>query len=162
MHDEWTSSPSDGNPAEGNFGFGTRQDRRRCPSILLEGDVEGLRFLSLCFFSLFLSFKSNGWQPRANCIKGSSVSRLFQVLPPWKTAKSGSISFKIRTNEPNGLIMYSRSGAPTRVRVLLFLTFFRMLFYYFLESWRNIGRRGSGLTINWNKVKSTRALKFFY
>ncbi|XP_017757069.1 PREDICTED: LOW QUALITY PROTEIN: neurexin-3-like, partial [Eufriesea mexicana] len=37
------------------------------------------------------------------------------VLPPWKAAKSGSISFKIRTNEANGLIMYSRSGAHTRV-----------------------------------------------
>ncbi|XP_076166768.1 neurexin 1 isoform X2 [Ptiloglossa arizonensis] len=36
------------------------------------------------------------------------------VLPPWKAAKAGSISFKIRTNEPNGLIMYSRSGAHTR------------------------------------------------
>ncbi|KYN22144.1 Neurexin-1-alpha [Trachymyrmex cornetzi] len=37
------------------------------------------------------------------------------VLPPWKAAKTGTISFKIRTNEPNGLIMYSRSGAQTRV-----------------------------------------------
>lgn len=43
------------------------------------------------------------------------ISPVFQVLPPWRAAKSGSISFKIRTNEPNGLIMYSRSGAHTRV-----------------------------------------------
>ncbi|XP_070156570.1 neurexin 1 isoform X1 [Polyergus mexicanus] len=42
------------------------------------------------------------------------------VLPPWKAAKSGSISFKIRTNEPNGLIMYSRSGAHTRQDLFAF------------------------------------------
>ena len=47
--------------------------------------------------------------------KDSERLSLFQVLPPWKAAKSGSISFKIRTNEPNGLVMYSRSGALTRV-----------------------------------------------
>ncbi|KAL0121234.1 hypothetical protein PUN28_008721 [Cardiocondyla obscurior] len=42
------------------------------------------------------------------------------VLPPWKAAKSGTISFKIRTNEPNGLIMYSRSGAHTRQDLFAF------------------------------------------
>ncbi|XP_031785413.1 neurexin-1 isoform X3 [Nasonia vitripennis] len=42
------------------------------------------------------------------------------VLPPWKAAKSGSISFKIRTNEPNGLVMYSRSGALTRTDLFAF------------------------------------------
>ncbi|XP_036146252.1 neurexin-1 isoform X5 [Monomorium pharaonis] len=42
------------------------------------------------------------------------------VLPPWKSAKSGTISFKIRTNEPNGLIMYSRSGAQTRQDLFAF------------------------------------------
>ncbi|XP_023315874.1 neurexin-1 isoform X2 [Trichogramma pretiosum] len=42
------------------------------------------------------------------------------VLPPWKGAKSGSISFKIRTNEPNGLVMYSRSGAITRTDLFAF------------------------------------------
>ncbi|XP_029177098.1 neurexin-1-like isoform X2 [Nylanderia fulva] len=42
------------------------------------------------------------------------------VLPPWKAAKSGSISFKIRTNEPHGLIMYSRSGAHTRQDLFAF------------------------------------------
>ncbi|KAL6444648.1 hypothetical protein ACFW04_002028 [Cataglyphis niger] len=42
------------------------------------------------------------------------------VLPPWKAAKSGSISFKIRTNEANGLIMYSRSGAHTRQDLFAF------------------------------------------
>ncbi|XP_048269654.1 neurexin-1 isoform X10 [Bombus affinis] len=45
------------------------------------------------------------------------------VLPPWKAAKSGSISFKIRTNEPNGLIMYSRSGAHTRQDLFAFEIF---------------------------------------
>ncbi|XP_025992856.2 neurexin-1 isoform X6 [Solenopsis invicta] len=42
------------------------------------------------------------------------------VLPPWKSAKTGTISFKIRTNEPNGLIMYSRSGAQTRQDLFAF------------------------------------------
>ncbi|XP_023246980.1 neurexin-1 isoform X2 [Copidosoma floridanum] len=42
------------------------------------------------------------------------------VLPPWKTAESGSISFKIRTNEPNGLVMYSRSGSTTRSDLFAF------------------------------------------
>ena len=65
------------------------------------------------FFSLFYVFWK--WWPRVEGIK-RRMSPLFQVLPPWKAAKSGSISFKIRTNEPNGLIMYSRSGAHTRVR----------------------------------------------
>lgn len=54
------------------------------------------------------------------------ISPMFQVLPPWRAAKSGSISFKIRTNEPNGLIMYSRSGAHTRVCV------FRSIYLFFL------------------------------
>ncbi|XP_023287827.1 neurexin-3, partial [Orussus abietinus] len=42
------------------------------------------------------------------------------VLPPWKAAKSGSISFKIRTNEPTGLVMYSRSGAHSRPDLFAF------------------------------------------
>ncbi|XP_076392462.1 neurexin 1 isoform X3 [Megachile rotundata] len=45
------------------------------------------------------------------------------VLPPWKAATAGSISFKIRTNEPNGLIMYSRSGAHTRQDLFAFEIF---------------------------------------
>ncbi|XP_048506164.1 neurexin-3 isoform X4 [Athalia rosae] len=42
------------------------------------------------------------------------------VLPPWKAAKSGSISFRIRTNEPNGLVMYSKSGGHTRTDLFAF------------------------------------------
>uniref|UniRef100_A0A0C9QZT5 NRX3A_1 protein n=4 Tax=Fopius arisanus TaxID=64838 RepID=A0A0C9QZT5_9HYME len=42
------------------------------------------------------------------------------VLPPWKAAESGTISFKLRTNEPNGLVMYSRSGAPARPDLFAF------------------------------------------
>ncbi|KAK1132607.1 hypothetical protein K0M31_013992 [Melipona bicolor] len=52
-------------------------------------------------------------------VPGSGI----EVLPPWKAAKSGSISFKIRTNEPNGLIMYSRSGAHTRQDLFAFEIF---------------------------------------
>nr|CAD7425076.1 unnamed protein product [Timema monikensis] len=36
----------------------------------------------------------------------------FLVLPSLGSTKTSSISFKIRTNEPNGLLMYS-SGAST-------------------------------------------------
>ncbi|CAK9814938.1 Nrxn1 [Anthophora quadrimaculata] len=46
-----------------------------------------------------------------------------EVLPPWKAATYGSISFKIRTNEANGLIMYSRSGAHTRQDLFAFEIF---------------------------------------
>ncbi|XP_043272551.1 neurexin-3 isoform X2 [Venturia canescens] len=42
------------------------------------------------------------------------------VLLPWKHPASGVISFKIRTNEPNGLVMYSRSGAATRPDLFAF------------------------------------------
>ncbi|XP_054001780.1 neurexin-1 isoform X3 [Hylaeus anthracinus] len=45
------------------------------------------------------------------------------ILPPWKAADSESISFKIRTNEPNGLIMYSRSGAHSRQDLFAFEIF---------------------------------------
>uniref|UniRef100_T1J5X7 Uncharacterized protein n=1 Tax=Strigamia maritima TaxID=126957 RepID=T1J5X7_STRMM len=36
----------------------------------------------------------------------------FLILPSWEGTRTGSISFKIRTNEPNGLLMYN-SGATT-------------------------------------------------
>ena len=111
-------------------------DRRRCPFAILLQDVEGFRssfpFLSLFFFLFFFFFSLFyvfwKWWPRVEGIK-RRMSPLFQVLPPWKAAKSGSISFKIRTNEPNGLIMYSRSGAHTRVRWFssFFSLFWRMI-----------------------------------
>ena len=33
------------------------------------------------------------------------------MLPSWEASKTGSMSFKIRTNEPNGLLLYN-NGAP--------------------------------------------------
>lgn len=41
------------------------------------------------------------------------------VLPPWEVSKQGVISFKFRTNEPNGLIILSTGTRPPRVRVNL-------------------------------------------
>lgn len=35
----------------------------------------------------------------------------FLALPKWEAIKSGSISLKIRTNEPNGVIVYSFGGS---------------------------------------------------
>ncbi|XP_067134301.1 neurexin 1-like isoform X3 [Centruroides vittatus] len=37
----------------------------------------------------------------------------FLALPSWEAARAGSISFKIRTNEPNGVLMYN-SGATAQ------------------------------------------------
>lgn len=37
------------------------------------------------------------------------------ILPPWEVSKQGVISFKFRTNEPNGLIILSTSTRPPRV-----------------------------------------------
>ncbi|KYM92826.1 Neurexin-1-alpha [Atta colombica] len=54
------------------------------------------------------------------------------VLPPWKAAKTGTISFKIRTNEPNGLIMYSRSGAQTRLTSLSMVSKFKPIHLHLL------------------------------
>lgn len=39
------------------------------------------------------------------------------VLPPWEVSKQGVISFKFRTNEPNGLIILSTGSRPPRVRL---------------------------------------------
>lgn len=39
------------------------------------------------------------------------------VLPPWEVSKAGILSFKFRTNEPNGLIVLSTGTKPPRVRV---------------------------------------------
>lgn len=116
-------------------------DRQPCPFSILLQDVEGFLFLPSrllsFYFSYFLFFlffiiiivivlrllevTAKKWKS----IK-RRISPMFQVLPPWRAAKSGSISFKIRTNEPNGLIMYSRSGAHTRVCV------FRSIYLFFL------------------------------
>lgn len=38
-----------------------------------------------------------------------------QVLPPLDATRSSSISFKIRTNEPNGLLMYSSGASSSHV-----------------------------------------------
>ena len=37
----------------------------------------------------------------------NAVDRLAQVLPSWKSTSQGSIAVKIRTTEPNGLLMYN-------------------------------------------------------
>lgn len=50
------------------------------------------------------------------------------VLPPWEVSKQGVISFKFRTNEPNGLIILSTSTRPPRVSRRFFFFFY---FYFF-------------------------------
>lgn len=40
-----------------------------------------------------------------------------QILPPWDTGKQSSISFKFRTNEPNGLILLTVGTKPGKVIV---------------------------------------------
>jgi neurexin len=55
------------------------------------------------------------------------------VLPPWEVSKQGVISFKFRTNEPNGLIILSTSTRPPRVsrRFFFFFTSTSFLFFFF-------------------------------
>lgn len=126
MHDEWTRPGR----RTGNFGFRTRWTANpvRSPFFFrtsrdFSSFLPFTLFSSFSYFLFFLSFllllllfwkflevTAKKWKN----IK-RRISPVFQVLPPWRAAKSGSISFKIRTNEPNGLIMYSRSGAHTRV-----------------------------------------------
>ena len=115
-------------------------DRQPCPFSILLQDIEGFlfRLLSFLLFLIFfliiiiiiilrlLEVTAKKWEN----IK-RRTSPVFQVLPPWRAAKSGSISFKIRTNEPNGLIMYSRSGAHTRVCE------FRSIYLYFSSFFKN-------------------------
>lgn len=115
-----------------NFGFQARWPANTVRSPFFFRTSRDLpssfRFFHPHFFSTFplfpsfvcLSYREVTAMARSQSIKGP-LSGLFQVLPPWKAAKSGSMSFKIRTNEPNGLIMYSRSGAHTRVRFFLFI-----------------------------------------
>ncbi|XP_050354317.1 neurexin-1 isoform X3 [Nymphalis io] len=37
------------------------------------------------------------------------------ILPKWEAVKTGTISFKFRTNEPNGLILFNMGAKPPRV-----------------------------------------------
>lgn len=41
----------------------------------------------------------------------------WQILPPWETGKQSMISFKFRTNEPNGLILLSSGTKPGNVSI---------------------------------------------
>lgn len=53
----------------------------------------------------------------------------FQVLPPWNAKKSGNISFKFRTNEANGLILFNGGIRPPRVSCSVVLPIFSGRFY---------------------------------
>ncbi|KAH9630050.1 hypothetical protein HF086_008020 [Spodoptera exigua] len=37
------------------------------------------------------------------------------ILPKWEAVKTGTISFKFRTNEPNGLVLFNMGAKPPRV-----------------------------------------------
>ena len=39
-----------------------------------------------------------------------------KVLPSWNNSLGGALSFKFRTNEPTGLIMFNRGATPGNVR----------------------------------------------
>lgn len=43
------------------------------------------------------------------------VCLCLQILPKWDAVKTGTISFKFRTNEPNGLILFNMGAKPPRV-----------------------------------------------
>ncbi|CAG9789178.1 unnamed protein product [Diatraea saccharalis] len=43
------------------------------------------------------------------------VSKMYGILPKWEAVKTGTISFKFRTNEPNGLILFNMGAKPPRV-----------------------------------------------
>lgn len=44
------------------------------------------------------------------------------MLPSWEAMKTGSMSFKIRTNEPNGLLLYNNGAPHAQVCLFLFVT----------------------------------------
>ncbi|KAH1007297.1 hypothetical protein HUJ04_004552 [Dendroctonus ponderosae] len=48
---------------------------------------------------------------------GLEDATLIDVLPTWNAKKDGNISFKFRTNEPYGLILFN-SGKPPRFRII--------------------------------------------
>lgn len=40
------------------------------------------------------------------------------MLPSWEGSRAGSMSFKIRTNEPNGLLLYNNGAPQAQVRAV--------------------------------------------
>ncbi|XP_045527567.1 neurexin-1 isoform X1 [Pieris brassicae] len=44
-----------------------------------------------------------------------STKEAHLILPKWEAVKTGTISFKFRTNEPNGLILFNMGAKPPRV-----------------------------------------------
>lgn len=46
-----------------------------------------------------------------------TLLKCFQVLPSWESTMAGSVSFKLRTTETDGLVMYN-PGAGGTVSVL--------------------------------------------
>lgn len=50
-------------------------------------------------------------------LKSTFLIQIFvsQILPKWEAVKTGTLSFKFRTNEPNGLLMFNMGAKPPRV-----------------------------------------------
>ena len=45
----------------------------------------------------------------------NNLNNFLKVLPSWNNSLGGAISFKFRTNEPTGLIMFNRGATPGKV-----------------------------------------------
>jgi len=43
---------------------------------------------------------------------------LFQMVPTWEGARSGSLSVQFRTTEPDGLLMFSQGANSTHVSIV--------------------------------------------
>ena len=53
----------------------------------------------------------------------------FQVLPSWNNTLGGSLSFKFRTNEETGLLLFNPGMAPGSVSLILKLNYFYVKCY---------------------------------
>ncbi|CAH0689956.1 unnamed protein product [Spodoptera exigua] len=57
-------------------------------------------------------------EKRAKCKSDTRTEVSVQtckILPKWEAVKTGTISFKFRTNEPNGLVLFNMGAKPPRV-----------------------------------------------
>lgn len=81
------------------------------------------------------------------------------MLPSWEAMKTGSMSFKIRTNEPNGLLLYNNGAPHAQVCPFLLLPrtprwihHIKKIVGFFSLRTTN---RGITLLSNWSTVTST-------
>lgn len=46
------------------------------------------------------------------------MAHFFQVVPNWDAPRTGSVSIKLRTTEPDGLLLFSQGGSTPHVSTL--------------------------------------------